>query len=51
MKRVEAIKTFMGENKPVTFEELKELIKDKPAYEWMSHACAEQLGVELESAK
>ena len=50
MKRVEAIKKFMGEEKPVTLGELKDLIqKDKEGYYWMAEECAKQLGEELES--
>ena len=39
MKRAEAIKKYIGENKPVTLAELKELMqKDRDAYYWIARA-------------
>ncbi len=49
--KVEAIKQFMGTERPVTFEELKAfMLADKPGYEWMAQECAKALGEELKSA-
>lgn len=50
IKRVAAIKRYMGTTKPVTFDELKELVtKDKTAFNWMAKECAKQLGEELDT--
>lgn len=44
----EAIRKYMGTEKPVTFAELKELLKsDKAGYYWMANECAKALGEEL----
>ncbi len=48
ISKVNAIKKFMGENKPVQFDELKTLIReDKEGYNWMAQECAKALGEEL----
>ncbi len=48
LTRVEAIKQYMGTEKPVTFEELKELgLHDKPGFQWMAEECAKRLGATL----
>jgi len=45
LTKVEAIKKYMGAERPVTFEELKDLVKgDKAGYEWMAKECAKALG-------
>lgn len=48
MKKVEAIKQYMGTEKLVTFEELKQLmLEDKASFQWMAEECAKALGEEL----
>uniref|UniRef100_A0A6M3KE65 Uncharacterized protein n=1 Tax=viral metagenome TaxID=1070528 RepID=A0A6M3KE65_9ZZZZ len=50
ISKITAIKQFMGENKPITMEELKNLIQnDRAGYEWMAQECAKQLGETLET--
>ncbi len=46
--KVTAIKQYMGTEKPVEFDELKELMQqDRPGYDWKAAECAKQLGEEL----
>ena len=51
LSKVEAIKSYMGSEKPVTFPELKALmLADREGYEWMAQECAKALGEELKAA-